>query len=352
MDLATPEACCQNPDMDFNTFLQSRQPRWQRLTLLLDRIDRFGVASLPPEEVDEFFRLYRLTSSDLNLAQTRTGNPVIIEYLEGLVGRAYGTLSVPRRVSLFRSAWSLLRHYFPATIRRQRAALLLSTLILIGGVCFGFIATMISPDSAEIFLPAEHLVQTPRERVTELEDLERRGESRIQSTGEHGVFTTFLFSHNIRVSILAFALGLTFGVGTAILLFYNGAMLGSLAALYWSDGVFMFFIAWIGPHGSIELPCVVFSGMAGFMLARTQLSRDRDPWTVRIRKIRTPLVDLLIGASCLLVIAGTVEGGFSQINEPTLPYPVKIAVAVGLFTALLAYLFWIPVKPRSTADES
>ncbi len=337
--------------MDLNAFLQSRQPRWQRLSHMLERIERLGVSSLPPDDVDEFFRLYRLTSSDLNLVQTRTGNPMIIEYLESLVGRAYGTLSVPRRASFFRSWWMILRHYFPAAIRSERPTLFLCTLVMFAGTLFGYIATTVSPDSAEIFLPAEHLVQNPRQRVAELEENERKGASRIQSTGEHGVFSTFLFSHNIRVSILAFALGLTFGLGTAIMVFYNGAMLGSLAALYWADGVFTFFLAWVGPHGSIELPCVVIAGTAGFLLARSQLRRDRDPWTVRMRKIRTKLLDLLIGASSLLVIAGVIEGGFSQINEPTLPYPIKIGVAVGLLSALLAYLFWIPVKTRPVADD-
>jgi uncharacterized membrane protein SpoIIM required for sporulation len=87
-------------------------------------------------------------------------------------------------------------------------------------------------------------------------------------------FTTFLFTHNIRVTVLGFALGFTFGIGTVLILFFNGAMLGSLAALYLSDGVMVFFLAWVGPHGVIELPCVICGCMAGLMLARAQFRRD------------------------------------------------------------------------------
>jgi uncharacterized membrane protein SpoIIM required for sporulation len=336
--------------MDLDTFLKSRHPRWQRLSQLLDRIEKLGLGGLTAEETDEFFRLYRLTSSDLNLVQTRTANSAVLDYLEGLVGRAYGNLSVPRRASFLKSWWMILRHYFPAAIRAELPMLLLSLAMLSGGVLFGFAATMLSPRAAEVFLPTEHLSETPAERVARLEKEERDGRPPIDSLDKHGLFTVFLFNNNIRVSVLAFALGLSFGIGTAVILFYNGAMLGSLAALYLADGVMVFFVAWIGPHGSIELPCVVFAGTSGFLLARTQLRQGHGSVAAQIRKIRPRLVDIIVGTATLLVVAGFVEGGFSQINEPTLPYWLKISAAVALLTTLLAYLFWIPVKPRPAEE--
>jgi uncharacterized membrane protein SpoIIM required for sporulation len=236
-------------------------------------------------------------------------------------------------------------------MRAEFPMLLLSACFLFSGTIFGFVATTLSPRSADVFLPQEHLAETPRDRVARLEKEEREGHSPIDSLDKHGVFTVFLFNNNIRVSVLAFALGLSFGIGTAVVLFYNGVMLGSLAAMYMADGVMTFFVAWVGPHGSIELPCVIFAGTAGFLLARTQLRRGQGSVAAQIRKIRPKLIDMIIGTATLLVVAGFVEGGFSQINEPTLPYWLKTCVAVALFSSLLVYLFWIPVKPRP-ADEA
>jgi uncharacterized membrane protein SpoIIM required for sporulation len=337
--------------MDLNHFLRSRQARWQRLSDLLDRVDQRSLAGLSAPEVDELFQLYRLTSSDLNLVQTRTGNPTVVDYLEGLVGRAYGCLCVPRRSAFFSSWWKVLRHYFPAAVRAEIPALALSTVVFLAGAGLGLVATALSPKTADVFLTQEHLDERPSERVARLESEERAGRPRITSAGEHGVFTTFLFSHNIRVSILAFALGLTFGIGTLVVLFYNGAMIGSLAALYWSDGVLTFFIAWVGPHGSIEIPSVLLAGAAGLILARTQFRRGQGSVVAQIRQVRPRLVDLLIGIASLLVVAGTIEGGFSQINAPTLPYWLKISVAAALFASLMAYLFWMPVKARPTDED-
>jgi len=338
--------------VDLNQFFHERRPKWQRLSTLLDRVDAATLAGLTPAEADELFALYRLASSDLNLIQTRTGNPTLLSFLEQLVGRAYANLAPPQRTSFFRSWWRIVRHDFPATMRAQARPLALATAAMLTGVLFGFITTLVRPDAAEVFLSPEHLVQSPRQRVAELESMELEGQTRIDSASKHTLFTTFLFTHNIRVTILCFALGLTFGIGTVGLLFFNGAMLGSLAALYLTDGVFVFFVAWVGPHGSIELPCIVVGGTAGLMLARAQLRRDRGSTLSQIRAARPALVTMLIGTATLLVIAGAIEGGFSQINEPRLPYGFKIGVAAALFAALLAYFFLLPVRRRKRGSES
>ena len=39
-------------------------------------------------------------------------------------------------------------------------------------------------------------------------------------------------THNTKVAILTLALGLTWGVGTLIMLFYNGVILGAVAVDY------------------------------------------------------------------------------------------------------------------------
>lgn len=340
--------------MDLNQFLLQRKPRWHELSDLLDRIDRSGISSLSSAEAESFFSLYRLVSSDLNLVQTRTSNPGLLDYLEGLVARAYAHLSVPHRLHPLRAWWNILRHRFPAAIRAERSVLALSATLMILGAFFGFFTTLVDPRTSTIFLSPfpGHVLEAPRERVKRLEAEERAGKASIKNAGDHASFSTLLFTHNIRVSVFAFALGFTFGLGTSILLFFNGAILGSLAALYLEDGVITFFFAWVGPHGAIELPCILFASAAGLMLARAQFRRDQGSLRQQLRTLRPRLVTLLIGTASLLVLAGMIEGGFSQVNEPTIPYPLKIAVAVVLFLSLLAYLFWLPVKEPAADVEA
>ena len=111
---------------------------------------------------------------------------------------------------------SILRHYFPARLRQQWRLLALSVLATVFGTVVGYVATVVSPSAAEAFLPPEHLQQSPADRVAQLEQAERDGHRMIAGGGENALFTVFLFNNNIRVGVLAFALGITFGVGTLI----------------------------------------------------------------------------------------------------------------------------------------
>lgn len=329
--------------MDLNHFIQLRKQRWSRLETLLDRAQEKELSSLSPDDIDELFKLYRLSSSDLNWAQTQTGNPALLDYLETVVARGYSLLAPPARAQPLQAWWRMLRHGMPAIIRREWRLLALSTALMIGGAVFGAVATAIDPDLARVFLQAEHLSESPSERVAELEALEVSGETRVDGGG-FVLFSSFLFTHNIRVCLLAFGLGLTLGIGTGIVLFYNGAMLGCITWRYFNDGVGEFFVAWVGPHGAIELPCIVFAGMAGLMLGRAQWrSRRGSAWS-SIAQARGPLLTVVVATASWLVVAGIIEGGFSQINEPTIPYPLKIAVAGLLFLMLLAYLFAVPTR--------
>ena len=332
--------------MDIKSFLNSRQPRWERLTALLDRIEAKGLENLSPHEVDEFYALYRLVSADLNLVQTRTGNPTVLEYLEGLVGRAYAHLAPPSRFRPFRAWARVVRRGFPEAVRAEAFLVALAAAVMLAGAAVGFLGTVISPAAAEAILPPQHLTERPSERVARLERDAWGGRERIDSTQKHALFSSFLFTHNVRVSVLAFALGLTFGVGTLVLLFYNGTVLGSITALYVADGVSGFFIAWVGPHGAVELPCIVLGGAAGLMLARAQFRREAGSLGAQLRAVRPRLVDLIIGIASFLAVAGLIEGGFSQLTQPTVPRWLKIGVAVALFGGFMYYLFGMPTRKR------
>ena len=57
-------------------------------------------------------------------------------------------------------------------------------------------------------------------------------DERRRSSSCSATFAAFLFTHNARIGILAFALGFVAGLPTLFLLFYNGLVLGAFAALY------------------------------------------------------------------------------------------------------------------------
>jgi uncharacterized membrane protein SpoIIM required for sporulation len=140
------------------------------------------------------------------------------------------------------------------------------------------------------------------------------------------------------VAILTLALGLTWGVGTLIMLFYNGVILGAVAVDYMMAGETPFLLGWLLPHGVIEIPAILLAGQAGIVLAGALIGWGKPiSLRMRLRKISNDLVTLIFGVALMLVWAGIIEAFFSQYHEPVMPYAIKIGF--GVFELMVLALF-------------
>ena len=155
-----------------------------------------------------------------------------------------------------------------------------------------------------------------------------------------------------KVEVLAntggFCLGLTLGVGSLILMFLNGVMLGAICLDYLVDGQGPFLAGWLLPHGSVEIPAMLIAAQAGLVLGAAMVGREAGPSiAARVRAVGRDLLLLLWGMTVLLVWAGIIESYFSQIHEPRLPYAAKAAYGAVQLCLLAAFLF-LPRKREGT----
>lgn len=333
--------------MDIDRFVEERKDHWRRLEELLDRAEQVTEQDLGPEGMRDILRLYRLTSSDLNQARSLTADPEVLERLNALAGRGYRFIYRSRKSGVggaLRRFGRFLSFDVPDAYRQEAWAVGVAAAALLLGALFGFLAVLARPSSAEDLIPQEFFTQSPKERVEEIE----KNEERIATVDDAALFGAQLYTHNIRVSFLAFslsALSLVLGVW---ILFFNGSLLGAVAATYMMDGVSTFFFAWVGPHGALELPSIVFAGAAGLVAGRALFFPGNLSRGASLRRAFPSVWRMMVGVMLFLVLAGLIEGSFSQFSAKTVPYSLKIAVAVVLHAALLAYLF-VPRRRESSA---
>lgn len=116
----------------------------------------------------------------------------------------------------------------------------------------------------------------------------------------------FYAANNWTVAVGSALSGLALGVPAAVSMLFNGAFLGVYGRLEASP---MELLAFVAPHGVLELPAIVVSGALG-------LSLGAAAWrTLRGRTSAGELADdleaafwVLIGIGVVLVVAGLVEG--------------------------------------------
>ncbi len=318
--------------IDLQRFIASERPCWSELDTMLRRFEDEPDLRLSLKDLDRFHELYERAAADLAKLTTFSSEPETRRYLENLVARGYGEIHETRekRRKVFPLKWFF--QTLPQTFRRHVRMFYFSLAITIAGCAFGSFATAFDPESRHVTMPFGHDQLRPSERVREEET---RTEDRL--AGHRSSFSAFLMTHNIQVSIFTLALGMTWGVGTIMLLFYNGIALGAISTDYIGDGQMKFLLGWLMPHGVIEIPAILIAGQAGLLLAVGLIGwGNRVPFTMRLREVSRDVITLTFGFALLLVWAGFVEAFLSQYHEPVIPYSAKI-----IFGTIELSLLWL-----------
>jgi len=310
--------------MALDRFITERKTAWERLEELLTRLDKSSLRRLHREEVRELGRSYRRTASDLAIALAESRDPRLISYLNSLVIRAHGRIyraeaQGGRRIREF------FTRDFPQTFRRTwRYTTVAFAVFLLFGL-IGFLGTRYDPDVSEFAQVHPFMRYTIEAKVHWWEELNQANQ----------IGSTSIFTHNIRVTFYAFALGAFFGLGTLFSMAVFGANTGSILALTYRAGFGNDLVTFMVGHGVVELTCVFIAAGAGLLIGYAllvpgDLSRG-DAFKARGMEA----VRLVIGCVPLLVLAGIIEGFIS-------PAPINAAIKFGIGgltgLALFSYL--------------
>jgi uncharacterized membrane protein SpoIIM required for sporulation len=320
--------------IDLQKFIKEERFYWSELESVLDRLEKRPELKLSLSKLERFHYLYQRTSGDLAKIKTFASEPNTLAFLESLVGRAFGeiheTREKPHRLAPLHWFFST----FPQTFRKHVRAFWICLAAMLAGSIFGGFVLLVDPASKDLLLPFAHLHGDPSERVAQEENAEKDRLSDAKSS-----FSSHLMTHNTKVAIFTLALGLTWGIGTLIMLFYNGVILGAVAVDYVMAGESTFLLGWLLPHGAIEIPAIILAGQAGLVLAGALIGWGKPvSLKMRLRKISADLVTLIFGIALMLIWAGIVEAFFSQYHEPVLPYGVKIGFGVLELVLLILFL--------------
>jgi len=313
-------------------FVAAERECWSELETMLHRLDAEPNWRMSVSEVQRLQYLYERSAAAL-VRLDEFSEPQLRASLQALVARAYSAIH-ETRPSHASFRWKTWLTEPARAFRRHGAAFGLSIGITILGCAFGWMAIRADSQNKAVLMPFPGLMESPGDRVAAEESAKT---DRLQ--GQKASFSATLMTHNIRVSIFTLGCGMTWGVGTVLLLFYNGVVLGAVATDYIGAGQTQFLLGWLLPHGTFEIPAIMIAGQAGFLLASALIGWGRPVALAdRLRGVRHDVIALAAGLAVMLVWAGTVEAFISQSHQPVLPYAAKITFGLVEACALAAYL--------------
>lgn len=310
-------------------FRAARGAAWAAFERRVKEIERAGMRRLGSEAILSFAADYRAVAADLARARTYGMDRRTIDRLEAIVGGGHHLLYGARGVTRIPLGNLLLRE-LPAAAYRQRMLIAVAALaFLVPGIA-GWTMVRTEPELAYATLPATII---------------ERAESGVQQQGEgpgYGetpspllpIVASSIIANNVQVALAAFAFGITAGIGTVLLLVFNGLFFGAVMGLFANRGVLEWILTFVAGHGVLELTAIFIAGAGGLLIARAivapgDLAR-REALVIWGREAL-----LLVGnATFLLILAGTIEGFLSASDAaPTIKYSVSATsvVLLGLY---------------------
>ena len=303
-------------------FVRSRRAGWERLAALAARAES---GRLPLGEVEELDRLYRRAAGDLAFARGAFPGSDAEGHLAHVTARAYAALYRPRRSGLGRAV-RLVRDEAPAAFRRHLHAFALAMALLAGSAAAGGLAVAVEPAVATILVP---------EQVRDAVAARRMWTEHLLEAAP-GLSSSAIAHNNVTVASLAFALGLTAGLGTALLLVANGLLLGAVVAHAVQGGMGGPLLAFLAAHGPAELSALVLAAQAGFVLAAAVVDPGEWPRSAALAAASREAVRLMAVVVPVLAVVALVESAVSP-GDRFAP-PAKAALGLGLAAALFLWL--------------
>lgn len=301
-------------------FVARRRPDWTRLESL---VQRSAEGPLPLHDLEALDALYRRLASDLSLAQTRWAGTDVHRFLNQLSTRAWTTIYRPPPTSLG-TVKTFFLETFPSAVRATRGPIGLAAGLLLLGVVLGALSVWLAPDTTRALVDAGLREFIDRQALWT--------DAALDDTSPTSM-AVMIFLNNLKVIFGAFALGITGGLGTALVLLFNGVSLGATFAACARGGVGARLLEFISAHGPIELSLIAIAGGAGLHLGGALIGPGERSRAQALKDHAQRSVQLLLGAAPFMVLIGVVEGFVSP--GPLFPWPLKAAVGL-----LSGFAFW------------
>jgi uncharacterized membrane protein SpoIIM required for sporulation len=312
-------------------WLHVRAPYWQRLDDLVRRAEHGGLRSLTHAELREVAMLYRQAAADLATVREDASSERFAGHLNHLLARAHHIIYAAGS-TMGASVWRFLSRGFPAAVVAHRTHLLASIAVFVVGSLAGIVFARYDPGFTSRILGPDMLTTIDRHQMWTHSIVAMKP-----------LASSAIMTNNMTVALTMFAMGVTAGLGTVYMLFFNGLLIAVVGTACASSGMSLPLWSFVAPHGVLELPAIFIAGSAGLRLAQGVLFPGLRTRRVAVATAGRDAVRLIAGCMPLLLIAGLIEAFISPTDLAT---SAKFAMAAALFLLLNVYLF----VPRARAS--
>ena len=282
---------------------------------------------------DRLAELYIQLTDDLAYARTFYPRSQTVKYLNGLAARTHLAIYKNKKEKKNRliTFWT---EELPLIYRDAHRYMFYSFVVFTFAFLIGAISTVKQEEFVRVILGDGYVNMT-------IENIEKGDPMGVYKQENKLYMFLRIAMNNIRVSFIAFALGVFCSVGTVWVLFNNGVMLGAFLMFFQQRSLSL--EAWpvIYIHGTLELSAIVIAGGAGFMLGNSILFPGTYTRAQSVQKGARKGIKILVGLAPVFIVAAFLEGYVTRLTG--MPMAIKLAIILLSLGFVIGYYILYPI---------
>lgn len=302
----------------------SRIAAWSDLGTILNALERKRDHTVA--EALRAIELYRALGRDLSIVRRTLPAGRMTRALAQSYARLHAVIY--RKPHNWRERLQLLfREEIPQVVRELRTPIQLVVLVFALSTAAGWWLIGTYPELIGL-LADERMIDGVEQGRLWTEGLFNVVPSSLLSVG--------ILANNITVSLVAFCVGVFFGLGTFYIIATNGFMLGGIFAFTHQHGMAGELLKFVLAHGLVELSVICVAGAAGMMLGEALIRPGHVSRREAFQHAAGKASKLLLLCALLLVGCGFIEGYLSP--DPDLPMLNRAIIGFGYWIVMIAAL--------------
>ncbi len=286
----------------------------------------------PDEMADRFITLL----DDLSYAKTFYPQSKVTRWINGIAAGIYQSIYQNKKEKYSR-IFQFWRFELPLLFKQYHRIFLFTFTLFIVFVAIGVISSMKDPSYAARFFGSYYD-----------ETIER-----IQKGDPFGVYKDdnpfSMFVHiaynNISVAFRAVVYGVLFGIGTVLIMWTNGLMLGCFQYIFFSQGLGWQSVLVVWIHGTLEISAIVISACAGLILGKGFLFPGTYTRMQSFLRSAKDAMKICISLVPIFIVAAFFESYITHLmsnafDKDTTNIGMPVPVSILILASSLYFIVW------------
>ncbi|MFY0594196.1 stage II sporulation protein M [Roseivirga sp.] len=309
-----------------SAFVKANISKWEEFESLI------GAKS--KKDPDQLADLFIQLTDDLSYAQTHFPQSEITIYLNNLSTKVHQYIyrNKKERKNRFVEFWKL---ELPKIFWVHRKEFLYSLLFFLGACLIGAFSAANDDAFVRLILGDQYVNMT-------LNNIERGVPLGVYGEMAQADMFVYITFNNVRVSFIAFAMGLLASIGTVFMLFQNGVMLGSFQYFFYSKGLLVTSLLTIWIHGTVEIISIIIAGGAGLIMGNSILFPGTYTRMESLKKGALTGAKVVLGLVPMFILAGFLESFVTRLFD--MSDWIKGLIIFGSLAFMIYYIILYPRK--------